>query len=183
MYVEYCRCLSPWLVLTSTQTCPVQGDAIPTRIHVSTPSVSPVPSPNPAVQTKARTPSKHHACPNCKKKFKRRQELKRHVLSNLPHCIHCPFPRCPWTGNRQYNFMKHIEVHPNFNSGRENERKESQIYDPKKLVESMASGTLAFGKAADIARSMVKTKFPKPDKAGVKVNVWGSRRKLCKARS
>ena len=46
----------------------------------------------------------------------------------------------------------------------------------------MARGTLAVGKAADIALSMVEKRFGEPDKAGVQANVWGSRRKFCKAR-
>lgn len=49
-------------------------------------------------------------------------------------------------------------------------------------MESMARGTLAVGKAADIALSMVEKRFGEPDKAGVQANVWGSRRKFCKAR-
>lgn len=47
----------------------------------------------------------------------------------------------------------------------------------------MVRGTLAVGKAADIALSMVKKRFAEPDKVGVEANVWGSRRKFCKARS
>jgi hypothetical protein len=79
--------------------------------------------------------------------------------------------------------MKHMKVHPNTDPGREHGRKESQIYDPEKLVQSMASGDLTVECAADIALSKVKKRFKEQDKADVEAIVWGSRRKFCAARS
>jgi hypothetical protein len=76
--------------------------------------------------------------------------------------------------------MKHMKGHPNPDPGREHERKEFQIYDPKKLVQSMASGTLTVECAAAIALSKVKKRL---DNADVGASVWGSRRKFCTARS
>ncbi len=76
-----------------------------------------------------------------------------------------------------------MKVHPNPGPGREHERKEFQIYDPEKLVQSMVSGTLTVERAADIALSKVKKRFEKQDKSDVEANVWGSRRKFCTARS
>ena len=164
-------------LLTPTQTFPVR-DANP--VHIGPQLVTLALSQNPATKIKAHTPHKAHACPNCKKKFQRRQELMRHLLSNLPHWILCPFPRCPWVGNRRWNLKAHLrKAHPKFNDGREPEDEETQIYDPDVFVESMARGTLTVASAADTALSMVKNRFAEPDKAGLKANVWSSRRKVC----
>jgi hypothetical protein len=135
----------------------------------------------PPIQTKTPTDQKRYSCPYCKEKFKRNQELKRHLRSNLPDSIHCPFSLCPWTGRRQYSLTKHLEAHPD--PGRKYGRKESQIYDPEELVRSMASGTLTVEGATDIALSKIRKRFQEKDKAGVEASVWGSRRKFCTARS
>ena len=74
-------------------------------------------------------------------------------------------------------------VHPKPDPDREHDRNGSQIYDPEKLVKSMAKGTLAVKRATEIALSKVKKRFEEKDKAGVKANVWGSRRKFCTASS
>jgi hypothetical protein len=76
-----------------------------------------------------------------------------------------------------------MKVHPNPDPRREYKRKEFQIYDPKKLVQSMASGTLTVKRAANIALSKVEKRFEEQDKANVEASVWGSRRKFCTARS
>jgi hypothetical protein len=76
-----------------------------------------------------------------------------------------------------------MKVHPNHDPGREYGRKELQIYDPKKLVQLMASGTLTVEHATDIALSKVKKRFEEQDKADVEASVWGSRRKVCTERS
>ena len=78
--------------------------------------------------------------------------------------------------------MKHMNVHPNTDPGRERRREEFQIYDPEELVQSMASATLTVERAADIAMSKVKKRFEEQDKVGVEASVWGNRRKLCIAR-
>ena len=167
-------------LLTPTQTFPVR-DASP--VHIGPQLDLLAQSQNPATKIKAHTPHKAHACPSCKKKFQRRQELMRHLLSNLPHWILCPFPRCPWVGNRRWNLKAHLrKAHPKFNDGREPEDEETQIYDPEVFVESMARGTLTVASAADTALSMVKNRFAEPDKAGLKAKVWSSRRKVCTER-
>jgi hypothetical protein len=79
--------------------------------------------------------------------------------------------------------MKHIKVHPIPDPVRKYGRNEFQIYDPKELVRSMASGKLTVECAADIALSKVKKRFEERDKAGVKASVWGNRRKICAART
>jgi len=76
-----------------------------------------------------------------------------------------------------------MKIHPNPDPGREPGRKEFQIYDPEKLVQSMARGTLTIDRAADIALSKVEKRFGEQDKADVKASVWGNRRKFCTARS
>src|SRR5216684_4544081 len=145
-------------MLTPTQTFPVQGDP---PLHVS-PKVSP----------KAPSPPKQYTCRYCKRKFKRNQELCRH-LSNLPHSIWCPLVLCPWTGHRQYNLKQHMKVHSDLDPGRKPERKEYQIYDPEELVKSMADSTLTVESVSDSALSVVKKRF-RVDKVGVEANVWGS---------
>jgi hypothetical protein len=118
-----------------------------------------------------------HTCLNCKRIFDRRQELKRHLRSNLPHWIHCPIPQCGWTGNRLHTLTDHMTAHP---QGGGFAPEEYQIYNPEALVESMARGTLTVVSAADIALSMVEERFAQPDKVGVAANVWNRRRKFCK---
>lgn len=158
------------------QTSPVR-DAGQDRIAPQL--VSPVLSRSPVAQTEAHMA--HYACPNCKRNFDRLQELKRHLRSNLPHWIHCPIPRCPWTGNRRYNLTVHMTAHANLYPDGAPGPEEYQIYDPGELVESIASGTLTVVSAANIALSMVEKRFTQLDKAGVKANVWSNRRKFCKA--
>ncbi|KAH9991828.1 hypothetical protein BJV77DRAFT_962656 [Russula vinacea] len=138
-------------------------------------------SQNPVAQIEA-----PNACPNCKRNFNRRQELKRHLRSNLPHWIHCPTSQCGWTGNRLYSLKKHMTAHPQ--GGLAPRPGEYQIYNPEELVESMARGTLSFGSAAAIALSMVDARvderFAQPYKVGVISNAWNrGRRKFCKARN
>jgi hypothetical protein len=166
-------------LLTPAQTSPVR-DISP--VHIASQPVSLALFQNPATKIKAHTPDKPHACPDCRKKFQRRQELMRHLLSNLPHWILCPFPRCPWVGNRRWNLKEHLKAHPKFNNGREPEPEETQIYDPDELVESMAKGTLTVASAADTALSTIKKRFAEPDKVGVEAKVWSSRRKRCTER-
>jgi uncharacterized CHY-type Zn-finger protein len=166
-------------LLIPTQTSPVRD--------ASTDPIAPqlvsrcVLSQNPVAQIEA-----PNACPNCKRNFNRRQELKRHLRSNLPHWIHCPTSQCGWTGNRLYSLKKHMTAHPQ--GGLAPRPGEYQIYNPEELVESMARGTLSFGSAAAIALSMVDARvderFAQPYKVGVISNAWNrGRRKFCKARN
>ena len=76
-----------------------------------------------------------------------------------------------------------MKVHPNPDPGREHGQNEFQIYNPEKLVQSMARGALTVECAAKIALSSVKKRFKKQDKVDVEASVWGSRRKLCTARN
>ncbi|KAH9991826.1 hypothetical protein BJV77DRAFT_1113063 [Russula vinacea] len=68
------------------QSSHVSRDTFPVRdanpVHIGPQLVPLALSQNPATKIKAHTPHKAHACPNCKKKFQRRQELMRHLLSN-----------------------------------------------------------------------------------------------------
>jgi hypothetical protein len=163
-------------LLTPTQTLPVR-DASPD--HIAPQLVSRLLSQNPVAQTESLKGL--NSCPNCNRNFNRRQELKRHLRSNLPHWIHCPIPQCGWTGNRLYSLTNHMTAHP---QGRGLAPEEYQIYNPEELVESMARGTLTVVSAADIALSKVEERFAQPDKVCVAANVWNrSRRKFCKARN
>jgi hypothetical protein len=56
------------------------------------------------------------------------------------------------------------------------ERKEGQIYDPDKLLESMVKGTLSVEQAADLALSMAKEGLAEGQ---VGVMLWGKRTKFC----
>jgi hypothetical protein len=96
-------------------------------------------------------------CPvsHCPTSLSRTQDQRRHLLTHLPHCIHCPAPDCSWRGDRPNAFARHwnndhppgIQV-PNEGHCR--------TYDPQPLMRSIAEGTLCIQDAQKYAISMVK---------------------------
>ena len=120
-----------------------------------------------------------YQCHYCRKDFKRMQELKRHLRSNLPYCFQCPSPGCSWGHYRRHSLGKHMkEKHQisGFKFKQLFERKEGQIYDPDKLLESMVKGTLSVEQAADLALSMAKEGLAEGQ---VGVMLWGKRKRFC----
>ena len=140
----------PWLVTNFS----MQGDA-------NVPSQTFTPSRSQSAQLGARTdtPSVPSlACPVCMgRMWPRKQELQRHMLSHLPSSLYCPFPRCPWRGNRNDNLRTHWQImHAGFRQAPE--PKHSKIYDPAPLVELVLSGQSTIEGAAEMALSVVKTR-------------------------
>jgi len=113
-------------------------------------------------------------CPKCRKDFKRKQELERHIRSYLPHFLFCPFPRCPWRGNRQVNLTTHWQEKHEY-CGLDPMQQKSQIYCPNELVTSVLRGDLTVEKAASIALSVVANKAGELDKRDVWEDNWGRR--------
>ena len=80
-----------------------------------------------------------YKCPVCDEVLRRPQDREGHILLHLPHWLHCPIGDCAWRGDRWLNLRKHrLKMHPS--SGEEVDRKESMIYDPWPLVESIKDG-------------------------------------------
>jgi len=111
-------------------------------------------------------------CPNCGKEFNRRQERDRHLRSYLPHFIYCPFPRCPWRGDRYVNFKTHWKkAHKKINSVPG--KKQCQIYCPKEPVRQILSGAWTIEEAASIALSEVAIRAYELGKRDVWKDDWG----------
>lgn len=156
-----------------TQNSPVEGDAL--MVDSSPELVLQMLPP----ETEAHTSLGQFTCSNCNRSFKRMQELRRHLLSNLPHPFRCPNPNCSWSCSRQERLDKHIKTHQNFDSGHEFE---NQLYDPEQLLDWMVDGIVDVVSAAEFALSLIKAKLEELDLAGVETKVWSSRRKFCTQR-
>ena len=127
----------------------------------------------------AHTPLEQNVCHYCKKSFKRMQELRRHLLSNLPHPFRCPSPNCSWSCSRQERLDKHIKTHLNIDPGHEIE---SQLYEPEWLVDWMLDGRMNVVSGAEFALSLVKARLAELGIASVEMTMWTSRRKFCTER-
>ncbi|KAI0268004.1 hypothetical protein BGY98DRAFT_938327 [Russula aff. rugulosa BPL654] len=127
------------------------------------------------VQPDEATASITYGCPICNRTFTRQQERNRHVESYLPHSIVCSFQGCSRTGRRQWDLKEHWKK-THANSGRV-PKKTTEIYDPKKFVESIVDGT----PLVEVKRSALLTvqeRLESLGKAGERVNVWGRKRKV-----
>jgi len=110
--------------------------------------------------------------PGCPSSFERPQERKRHLLSHLPHWIHCPYPGCCWRGNRPNVFRRHwANSHPP--SGQDLDEGQFKAYDPWPLVEGIEEGSLSVEEAKNHAMSMVKEKASELGKQELWENPWG----------
>lgn len=105
---------------------------------------------------------KKEECPNCQRKFKRAQERDRHVESYLSHSIYCPFPGCPWTGRRKWDWKKHWGK-KHSDTGPFHGKENNEIYDTEEFVKSILGGTSldevawsAFLKATERLRELGK---------------------------
>jgi len=118
----------------------------------------------------------HCPVPDCLSSFRRSQERNRHLLTHLPHWIHCPAPGCSWRGDRLSAFRRHWKSgHPS--SGQELGEGQCETYDPWPLIEKIVQGTLCIQAAKDIAMSKVKGKGIELDKWELCENPWGSKLK------
>jgi hypothetical protein len=137
-----------------------------------------VPQPQPEPEA-AHTPLEQNVCPFCEKSFKRMQELRRHLLSNLPHPFRCPSPNCSWSCSRPERLDKHInmQTHLDIDPGH---KIESQLYNPEWLVDWMLDGTMDVVSAAGFA--LAKEKLAELGVASVEMTMWSKRRKFCTER-
>jgi len=160
--------------LSGQSTFQVHGDT--SMVTVPSPLGFSMPSQNEVAQHNEHVPPKRAVCHNCGKRFNRKQERDRHIRSYLPHSIYCPFPRCPWRGDRQVNLTKHWkENHPNY--GPAPRQQQSRIYNPDSFVEQVVCGELTVEFAAEIALLRVESRTWELDKGGVWADGWGRRKK------
>jgi hypothetical protein len=157
------------------QTFSEQGDAGPGCVS---PSETLVNQTEASSLPKKKSPKKKTPkvpCKHCEKIFGRMQELKRHLLLNLPHWILCPSLGCSSTYYRPYDLQMHMKDEHKILDFKF-ERSKVQIYDPDKLLDSMVKGTLSVEQAADLALSMAKEGLAEGQ---VGVMLWGKRAKFC----
>ena len=120
-------------------------------------------------------------CPvsRCQSSLGRTQEQKRHLLTHLPHWIHCPAPECFWRGDRPNAFGRHWSTrHP---SGiRVPCEDEYRTYDPQPLVRAISEGTLDIQDAQGHAISMVRRRASELRNPELSDDPWGSKCKRLK---
>jgi hypothetical protein len=117
-------------------------------------------------------------CPECLEKFSRWQDCDRHILTHLPHWIHCPLPHCSWRGNRVKSFEHHwtrTNDHlPYYESyGGIPGRDHFEIFDQRELLKQIKAGTISVGVAASHARLCVISKAVQLRKLSLLENDWG----------
>ncbi|KAI9463800.1 hypothetical protein F5148DRAFT_193588 [Russula earlei] len=135
----------------------------------------PITSSQNSVTQTASTPPQPWACPNCNRRFQRRQERDRHLLIHLPYSIYCPSLHCAWRGDRTYGLARHWRnIHANY--GPVPQWQQSQIYDPARLVRLILCGALTVEDAASIALSIVALRAMELNKVELWQNGWGRRR-------
>jgi hypothetical protein len=115
-------------------------------------------------------------CPvsGCLSSLGRAQEQRRHLLTHLPHWIHCPAPDCSWRGDRLRAFVRHwSRDHPS--SSQVPQEDQCKIYDPLPLIKEIAEGSLCVQAAQKYAISMVQKKASELGKPELCQNPWGRR--------
>ncbi|KAI9463264.1 hypothetical protein BJY52DRAFT_74663 [Lactarius psammicola] len=139
-----------------------------------TPGAPQVNSTTPPAATTPRNPKQ---CPVCQAMFRRWQECDRHLLSYLPHWIHCPLPHCSWRGNRVTAFKQHWQrrdhrkYYESYGCSPGQERFE--IYDPQEFVDQIKAGTIPVSVVAGCALFHVSTKALQLQKPSMSANLWG----------
>jgi len=114
----------------------------------------------------------HCLVSDCPSSFFRFQDRKRHLLSHLPHWIHCAYPGCSWKGDRPSAFRRHWSTNLSHLSSGQDEG-QFIIYDPFPLTERIEEGTLSVHDARKHAMLMVKKKALELDMPGLCNNPWG----------
>jgi Zinc finger, C2H2 type len=111
-------------------------------------------------------------CPECKVSFKRKQELRRHILSlHLPCWIYCPYSRCSWRGHRKEDFQKHLNDQK---CGPKPERKQYEIYLTDLILDWILEG-VPVERAARYALDFVAERALELGKGEEWGNLWGNR--------
>jgi hypothetical protein len=123
-------------------------------------------------------------CPvsGCPSSLGRTQDQRRHLLTHLPHWIHCPVPDCLWRGDRLNAFVRHWgNDHPSgIQVPKEDEWK---TYDPQPLMKAISEGTHCIQVAQKHAISMVKKRALELRKPELFENPWGSKCKWTRLRN
>ena len=122
-------------------------------------------------------PKNPRQCPACGHKFTRWQDCDRHILTHLPHWIHCPLPHCAWRGNRSKSIklhwkrQDHLQYHEFY--GRTLRREQFAIFEPRDLVNQIKAGTISTSDATFQALNSVVVKADQLQKSSMLENSWG----------
>jgi hypothetical protein len=114
-------------------------------------------------------------CPvsGCPTSLSRVQDQRRHLLTHLPHWIHCPVPDCIWRGDRYNAFLKHWgNDHPSRIPVPDEDQ--YKTYDPQQLMKAISEG-VCIQDAQKYAISIVKKRALEFRKPELSENPWGSR--------
>ncbi|KAI9452219.1 hypothetical protein BJY52DRAFT_946770 [Lactarius psammicola] len=113
--------------------------------------------------------------PTCLTRFRRWQDRDRHLLSHLPHRIHCPLLDCQWRGNRVNVFVKHWETNHSGQPGGTPGPSEFIVYDTKVFVNLINNGIISVDVAGKCALDLVHMKANQLRKLSLSSNPWGHR--------
>lgn len=120
-------------------------------------------------------------CPICPGSFSRWQERDRHELTHVPYFIHCPLPHCAWRGNRTGLFKKHWqqEDHRGYHEyfGHTPERSQSETFNPREILNQIASGALSLRAGEVKAIVLVRVKACELQKLSMWMDPWGRNKK------
>jgi hypothetical protein len=123
------------------------------------------------IQTRNTLPCPVEGCPSS---LSRTQDQRRHLLTHLPHWIHCPAPECCWRGDRFDAFVRHWgNDHPP--GIRVPDEGLCRTYDPQPLMKEISEGSLCIQVAQKRAISMVKKRASELQKLELLRNPWGRR--------
>ena len=113
----------------------------------------------------------------CGRYFRRSQDRDRHIRTFLPHWVFCPFPLCPWRGDRQDNLKAHWKTaHADCDEVLKQEY--CKIYDPIPLVKSVVCRELSIEFAAHNALLEVERRAQELGKLGIWTDWWGRPQKI-----
>jgi hypothetical protein len=110
-------------------------------------------------------------CPACGLKLYRWRDRDRHILTHLPHWIHCPLPHCAWRGNRVKSIAKHwmrqdhLPYHESY--GLTPRLEQFQIFDPQEFVNLITAGIISASDAAVLALIIVGVKAKQLQKSSM----------------
>ena len=113
--------------------------------------------------------------PGCPKSLGRTQDKRRHLLTHLPHWLHCPAPGCNWRGDRFDVFVRHWSSNGHPSGIQVPNEDECRIYDPQPLMRAISDSTLDIQAAQREAISMVRRRALELQKPELSDNPWGSK--------
>lgn len=162
--------------LATTTTPSATTASISPVSTASTPSASTTTSSASTLPTSTTTSTgRPWQCLTCSATFARWQDRDRHIITHLPHWIHCPFPDCPWRGNRVEKFKKHWQTHPEDHEsyGLIPQREQFEIFNPNYFLDQIKTSTIPAHAAAVYAVDRVFQKADELQKPSLSANVWG----------